>query len=31
MRFCPICSNYLFLKDEEEGLQLLCRHCGHKE
>lgn len=31
MRFCPICSNYLFLKDEEEGLQLLCRHCGYKE
>ncbi len=31
MRFCPICSNYLFLKDEAEGLQLLCRHCGYNE
>jgi len=32
MRFCPLCSNYLFLQDEAEtGLQLLCRHCGYKE
>ena len=31
MRFCPICSNYLFLQDEEENLQLLCQHCGFKE
>ena len=32
MRFCSICSNYLFLQDEAEaGLHLLCRHCGFKE
>jgi DNA-directed RNA polymerase subunit M/transcription elongation factor TFIIS len=32
MRFCHVCSNYLFLQDEAEaGLQLLCRHCGYKE
>ena len=32
MRFCKICSYYLFLQDEGEGgLQLMCRHCGFKE
>ena len=32
MRFCPVCSYYLFLQDEADaGLQLLCRHCGFKE
>ena len=31
MRFCPICSYYLFLTQGEESLQLLCRHCGHNE
>jgi len=32
MRFCAVCSNYLFHKDDEEaGLQLSCRHCGYKE
>lgn len=32
MRFCGVCRNYLFLQLEgEEGLQLLCRHCGFKE
>jgi DNA-directed RNA polymerase subunit M/transcription elongation factor TFIIS len=32
MRFCPVCSYYLFLQSEgTEGLQLLCRHCGYKD
>lgn len=31
MRFCPVCSNYLFLNDELAHLRLLCRHCGHQE
>ena len=32
MRFCPVCSYYLFLQEEgDSGLQLLCRHCGFKE
>lgn len=32
MRFCSVCSYYLFLKQEEGGvLHLLCRHCGFKE
>ena len=32
MRFCPVCSYYLFLQNNEEaGLQLLCRHCGFME
>jgi DNA-directed RNA polymerase subunit M/transcription elongation factor TFIIS len=33
MRFCPVCSYYLFLKEEEseEKLSLLCRHCGYTE
>jgi DNA-directed RNA polymerase subunit M/transcription elongation factor TFIIS len=35
MRFCPVCSYYLFLTrekaEETEVLQLLCRHCGYKE
>jgi DNA-directed RNA polymerase subunit M/transcription elongation factor TFIIS len=30
MRFCPVCSYYLFLT-QEDVLQLLCRHCGYKE
>ena len=30
MRFCPICSNYLYLKEEAAVLHLLCRHCGYK-
>jgi len=35
MRFCPVCSYYLFLKEEEvkqneSVLNLLCRHCGYK-
>lgn len=34
MRFCPVCSYYLFLvphDDDDKGIDLLCRHCGHKE
>ena len=33
MRFCPICSNYLFLQNvkTESVLEHLCRHCGYKE
>lgn len=37
MRFCPVCSYYLFLTreeadgGEEQLLCLLCRHCGYKE
>jgi DNA-directed RNA polymerase subunit M/transcription elongation factor TFIIS len=32
MRFCPVCSNYLFLQNVVgEGLNLLCRHCGYKD
>ena len=33
MRFCPVCAYYLYLLSSDEGasLQLLCRHCGHKE
>jgi DNA-directed RNA polymerase subunit M/transcription elongation factor TFIIS len=29
MRFCPVCSYYLYLQGEET-LELLCRHCGYK-
>lgn len=31
MRFCPVCANMLFLQNEVDVLQLLCRHCGYKE
>lgn len=33
MRFCPICSNYLFLQSNvaTSSLNLLCRHCGFNE
>jgi DNA-directed RNA polymerase subunit M/transcription elongation factor TFIIS len=32
MRFCSVCSNYLFLKeDDSTHLQLLCRHCGYQQ
>jgi len=33
MRFCPVCSYYLYLLFEggDGDLQLLCRHCGFKE
>ena len=34
MRFCPVCSYYLFLVRQDEdgrGLDLLCRHCGYRE
>ncbi len=32
MRFCPVCSYYLFLKEESDTkLNLLCRHCGYTE
>ncbi len=32
MRFCPVCSNYLFLKEDDSAhLQLLCRHCGFQQ
>ncbi len=38
MRFCPVCSYYLFLQgavSEDPAapreLQLLCRHCGYSE
>ncbi len=33
MRFCPVCSYYLYLKEEETSgsLNLLCRHCGYTE
>ena len=30
MRFCPVCSYYLYLL-EDGGLQLTCKHCGFKE
>jgi hypothetical protein len=31
MRFCPVCSYYLFLQENAEGknVSLLCRHCGY--
>jgi DNA-directed RNA polymerase subunit M/transcription elongation factor TFIIS len=31
MRFCPVCSYYLFLKQDTEVLELRCLHCGYKE
>lgn len=31
MRFCPVCSYYLFLTQSGETLEQLCRHCGFKE
>jgi DNA-directed RNA polymerase subunit M/transcription elongation factor TFIIS len=32
MKFCPVCSNYLFLQDlGDDGLKHLCRHCGFNE
>lgn len=32
MRFCPVCSYYLFLQsDKDTGLTLLCRHCGYTD
>jgi DNA-directed RNA polymerase subunit M/transcription elongation factor TFIIS len=33
MRFCPVCSNYLFLKTiaETNELNLLCYHCGYQD
>jgi hypothetical protein len=31
MRFCSVCAYYLFLKQGEDGLTLLCRHCGYTE
>jgi DNA-directed RNA polymerase subunit M/transcription elongation factor TFIIS len=31
MRFCPVCSYYLFLTQTEQKLEQLCRHCGYKE
>lgn len=43
MRFCPVCSYYLYLQDGEKSpetakerqpwmnLKLLCRHCGYTE
>ena len=37
MRFCPICSYYLFLQvaevdgEAKQVLNLLCRHCGFSE
>jgi DNA-directed RNA polymerase subunit M/transcription elongation factor TFIIS len=33
MRFCPVCSYYLFLQysGDTTDLQLLCRHCGYQE
>ena len=37
MRFCPICSNFLFMTQSvedvanEKDLRLLCRHCGFFE
>jgi hypothetical protein len=32
MRFCPVCSYYLYLRtDKDAPMQLLCRHCGYKE
>ncbi len=31
MRFCPVCSYYLFLIKNEDDLGLLCRHCGYTE
>ena len=30
MRFCPVCSYYLFLTQTEQKLEQLCRHCGYK-
>lgn len=31
MRFCPICSYYLYLTQTEKVLEQLCKHCGFKE
>jgi len=33
MKFCPICSNYLFLQNDVmiDSLKHLCRHCGFTE
>lgn len=32
MRFCPVCSYYLFLTIEGlSAVSLLCRHCGYNE
>lgn len=36
MRFCPICSNFLYMTQSmedaaEKNLHLLCRHCGFYE
>jgi DNA-directed RNA polymerase subunit M/transcription elongation factor TFIIS len=29
MRFCPVCSYYLFLQAGEKKLALVCRHCSY--
>lgn len=29
LRFCPVCSNYLYLKNTETGLMTTCYHCGY--
>jgi hypothetical protein len=32
MKFCAICSYYMFLQDDATaGLTLRCRHCGYNE
>jgi aspartate carbamoyltransferase regulatory subunit len=31
MRFCPVCSYYLFLETNSQKLEQICRHCGFKE
>ena len=32
MRFCSVCDNYLFLKEDGDAkLMLMCRHCGFHE
>lgn len=29
--FCPICRYYLYLNQEENTLQRICRNCGYQE
>ena len=35
MRFCPVCSYYLFMTNKEiedaVSLHLICKHCGYSE
>ena len=29
LRFCPVCNNYLYLRNMEAGLNMTCLHCGY--